>query len=216
MDEKERLRKIGAAQRSLMENHSATELRAMHEHAFGIASKTKDKARLAKKLAEWTVDGAGTEESSAKKEKAPAKAKASTKSKAQPAATPAAPPSTSKPKNVSSKLSDEELAKMAKGILGRAKTAWFELADLKKAKREKLAKFSKVIKDTRDKIQNCLADDAIPETKKLSLVEGHWRNLRKAEEKKEVVRTDFAERIATQKQIVESEFDNTNQLNLFD
>lgn len=52
-------KKIEETAESFMTDHTVSELQAMHLHAFGVASKMKDKDKLAKKLARWTIEGNG-------------------------------------------------------------------------------------------------------------------------------------------------------------
>lgn len=215
--------KINAATKHLMESNSLEQLRAMHMHAFNIASRAKSKESLAKKLATWTVTGNGNVQEKEDGPEAGSNGKGNGKANGdqvtEPLVEKVSLPPADQPQPTAPDMaagpSDNEKTKIATDILSRAKGAWDLFEALKEEKRSKLAEIRQKITKTRDKIGETLNDDKVDHVKKLDTVDGLWRTLSRFEDKRTAVNADYGERIKNARQNVKTEFDNTNQLNLF-
>jgi hypothetical protein len=178
-------RKIEKQTMQLVAENTITELRRMHRDVFGIEWKGKDKAKVALKLARHVVTGNG----------ASAPAAAAPNKKAGP--------------------TPEEEEKMARGILARVKSAWDEVEQKTEEKKTKLSECNDRINKAKESIGESLGDDTLSDTKKLGVVEGFWRTLRRTEQKKAELAKELGKAIKDATQKMKGEIDNARQLSLF-
>ena len=189
--------KITAQAKQLFEDHTAVELQGMYQHAFGIATKLRDKTKLSERIATHLVTGNGVSDENASEDPAE-KSPSPVVSDLQP-----------------SQKDPAEISKLAHGILTRVKSAWDELDALSEQKKTALAEFRQQVGASRDAINGTLTDPKLDEAGKLRRVEGYWQSLVNAERQMTETRKDYNERIKASKQTVRAEMDNTNQLALF-
>jgi hypothetical protein len=166
----------------LMNEHNIGELRTMHRQTFGVETKTKDKRRIASKLAEHIVTGNGQK---------PVQSPAPTSDK------------------------QEEDEVIARNVLAKIKNSWDEIELLTDEKKSKLSEIRQGIGKARDAIGDVLKSDELDATKKLTRLEGHWRRLRRNEDKATEIKKDYGERIKAAKTTMKSEMDNVRQIPLF-
>jgi len=189
-------RKVEACASTLLQEHNMDSLRQLHRNAFGVEYRGNDRAKLAVKLAMYSVTGQkqmGEGEAGAPSVSPPAQASAG---------------------NGATKPSKKD-ERMATEVLTRVRQSWDEVERLTEERKTKLSEFRLQITSAKTAIAETLADSDLSETKRLSKVEGYWRTMSRTEQKRAEVSQEYKKLISAARQSVKHEMDHVRQLPLF-
>lgn len=198
-------RQIVAQTDKLIADNTLDRLREMYSQVTGVATRIRDKKKLARKIAVYLVTG-DTE------------GKAQTQSAPQPEngePLQAQPPVTVGPDVQAQETIQTQTDKVVRKILEQVKATWDELENATEEKKTAIAGLKQIINQSREKIATTIRDDSLSPEQKLTRMEGHWSVLVGTEAKATETRRAFNERIKSARQIMRHEMESTKQIPLF-
>jgi len=178
-------KKVEARAAELMDENTLPAMRSLYQKTMNIATKSKNKAWLAAKIAAKEVGSNGASSSTS-------------------------------PPSGSTGLTEDEMAKLAKSTVTKIRSAWDHLERLSEERKSKLAKLREQLNGSRDALAQVVKDDTLPDSTKITKIEGHWTTITRTEQKMAEVRETYKDRISDARQTLRTEFDNSRQLSLFD
>ena len=191
----------------LAENYSLSQLRKMYRDLYGVASKSKNKKKLANDIAiklaeEESMDHDNESESMG--EALDGATEGLTE------------PEGSEPEDiVPAGMQDDDAEVMATRILSRISEAFDALDGLKKARRTEIGAWREKMGKAKDSIQTTIQNDDLDAKAKLERIESFWHIYQEAESRRATVAKEYTERIRAASNSVRSELDNAKQLPLF-
>ena len=174
----------------LCDNGTVDDLRNQHMKLFGVASRGRDKSRLAKKIAkelmvrEAQSNGSNGNDGSSRLE-------------------------VEAPDMAAGPTEGQKESSAAKSLV-RVKQAWDEVRALKLERKEKKAEQTKIICDHTDAIDAVLSSTEDSDAR-VTQVEEHWRIVKRARAKRASISEEFNERIKAAATAMESELNNVRQ-----
>jgi hypothetical protein len=196
--------------KELLSGSTLSELQAKYILLFKVATKSKDRKALAKKIAKVEVERIAEEQGITDGSEPSSKPQVKSTPAQSPATATGAPTPTAAP---ATGVSIDPA--IAKATLEKVKDAWDETEALREEKKTKAAEFRKQIKKIRDQIKTVLADGSISADQKVLSLEDLWKGLTQTESKKDEVAADYNQRIKDATTTMKKSFDDIRQLTLF-